>query len=174
MIRDAGHILISNEHLKEEMTCFHSVTCCNVLRTVLRLFSLSLGAMAESVLEFEQNMIKREFMYIGLKFELNTLKADGYTMEWNLYSPLLAEGEGRLWEMERPKFLVTHCSGKWVLDFRLIVSRLLTVLWFCFWEIKSETKALVLINQVLGRDSFGLLYSRAKIHIMCCNWWRGI
>lgn len=52
--------------------------------------------MTESVLEFEPNMIKREFMYIGLKFELNTSKADGYSMECNLYSPLLAEGEGRL------------------------------------------------------------------------------
>lgn len=68
------YTVISNKHLKDLFLLYNG---CNVHCTVLRLFSRSLGAMDESVLEFEPNMIKREFMHIGLKFELNAWKADG-------------------------------------------------------------------------------------------------
>lgn len=68
--------------------------------------------MDESVLEFKPNMIKREFMHIGLKFELNAWKADGQHGVKSLVPFIGGRRRGRTVRDEMTKFLVTHCSGK--------------------------------------------------------------
>lgn len=85
--------------------------------------------MDESVLEFEPNMIKREFMHIGLKFELNAWKADGQCGVKSLVPFIGGRRRGRT--VRDGKAKVFGDSLFWEVSpglWTYIVSRLLTVL----------------------------------------------